>query len=339
MKKFIENWKIKKMFFTKKDKLLTGTLLLLLIPGFFVSVFAIQSMKPNHYVVTLIEAYPDGTSFEEELTYKEKTQITLPELLKIETEDYELVGWQKNYKNSNKFTKTHVVNDDVTFYAKVAEVKYETIEEQTVVKYKVIEKEDNTLEVGVEKVETKGKDGYINSEFEYKYVDGKLVQKKGVKSDKTEAIDEVILVGTKEPEVKIQAFVSTPSESKPQSNTSSNTSKQQSTDSAKKPSTPTASTTKPKTESKPAETKPKTEPKPAETKPPVTNSYTPIYGVNLIPNSYNDNFPNCTAMQTVYPGGVPEGHPAYKLKHDRDKDGWACEVEGLSPEQFVGSGN
>ncbi|WP_195248651.1 excalibur calcium-binding domain-containing protein, partial [Turicibacter sanguinis] len=23
--------------------------------------------------------------------------------------------------------------------------------------------------------------------------------------------------------------------------------------------------------------------------------------------------------------GVPQGHPAYESKHDRDKDGWACE--------------
>jgi micrococcal nuclease len=25
-------------------------------------------------------------------------------------------------------------------------------------------------------------------------------------------------------------------------------------------------------------------------------------------------------LRTVYPDGVPAGHPAYDLKHDRDKD-------------------
>ena len=36
-------------------------------------------------------------------------------------------------------------------------------------------------------------------------------------------------------------------------------------------------------------------------------------------------FANCTALRKYYPYGVQKGHPAYALKHDRDKDGWACE--------------
>lgn len=36
-------------------------------------------------------------------------------------------------------------------------------------------------------------------------------------------------------------------------------------------------------------------------------------------------FQNCTELTKVYPNGVPEGHPAYQAKMDRDKDGYACE--------------
>ena len=36
-------------------------------------------------------------------------------------------------------------------------------------------------------------------------------------------------------------------------------------------------------------------------------------------------YKNCTLLREVYPDGVPQGHPAYESKHDRDKDGWACE--------------
>lgn len=38
-----------------------------------------------------------------------------------------------------------------------------------------------------------------------------------------------------------------------------------------------------------------------------------------------ESFKNCTAMRAVYPSGVGKDHPAYASKHDRDKDGWACE--------------
>jgi micrococcal nuclease len=38
-----------------------------------------------------------------------------------------------------------------------------------------------------------------------------------------------------------------------------------------------------------------------------------------------ESFKNCTEMRKKYPDGVKKGHPAYDAKHDRDKDGWACE--------------
>lgn len=58
----------------------------------------------------------------------------------------------------------------------------------------------------------------------------------------------------------------------------------------------------------PAET-----PKPAE-KPPVTPA-----------PQETEWFQNCTELRKKYPSGVPESHPAYQPKMDRDKDGWACE--------------
>ncbi|WP_166626761.1 thermonuclease family protein [Jeotgalicoccus sp. S0W5] len=37
-------------------------------------------------------------------------------------------------------------------------------------------------------------------------------------------------------------------------------------------------------------------------------------------------FNNCDELRTVYPEGVSSSDPAYQLKMDRDKDGWACEI-------------
>lgn len=39
-----------------------------------------------------------------------------------------------------------------------------------------------------------------------------------------------------------------------------------------------------------------------------------------------ESYQNCTALRAVYPSGVGQDHPAYAPKHDRDKDGWACET-------------
>lgn len=43
------------------------------------------------------------------------------------------------------------------------------------------------------------------------------------------------------------------------------------------------------------------------------------------PTGKKENFKNCTELRKKYPNGVPEGHPAYQPKMDRDKDGYACE--------------
>jgi hypothetical protein len=55
------------------------------------------------------------------------------------------------------------------------------------------------------------------------------------------------------------------------------------------------------------------------TKAPVTKAPAPETKVE--PRS----FKNCTALREVYPNGVPRGHSAYESRHDRDRDGRACE--------------
>ena len=56
--------------------------------------------------------------------------------------------------------------------------------------------------------------------------------------------------------------------------------------------------------------------------PPTTGD--PSSGYYVIPGAPT-SFGNCTDMRKYYPNGVASSHPAYASKHDRDKDGWACE--------------
>ena len=43
------------------------------------------------------------------------------------------------------------------------------------------------------------------------------------------------------------------------------------------------------------------------------------------PAQSTQSFANCTQLRSVYPNGVPQGHPAYQPKLDRDNDNFACE--------------
>lgn len=38
-----------------------------------------------------------------------------------------------------------------------------------------------------------------------------------------------------------------------------------------------------------------------------------------------ESYTNCTELRKVYPNGVNSTHPAYEVKHDGDRDGYACE--------------
>ncbi|WP_046180348.1 thermonuclease family protein [Domibacillus tundrae] len=66
----------------------------------------------------------------------------------------------------------------------------------------------------------------------------------------------------------------------------------------------------------PAPVKPAPKPKPAPAPKPAPKPTTP---------PKKESFKNCTELRKKYPDGVKKGHPAYDSKHDRDKDGWACE--------------
>ncbi|VEF47441.1 SPbeta phage DNA nuclease, lipoprotein [Bacillus freudenreichii] len=57
---------------------------------------------------------------------------------------------------------------------------------------------------------------------------------------------------------------------------------------------------------------------------PSTNSQ-PANAPDSSQSGGTEYFQNCTELRKVYPNGVPEGHPAYQPKMDRDKDGYACE--------------
>lgn len=43
-------------------------------------------------------------------------------------------------------------------------------------------------------------------------------------------------------------------------------------------------------------------------------------------NEKTKYYANCTELRKDYPEGVSKEHPAYQDKMDRDKDGWACEI-------------
>ena len=70
---------------------------------------------------------------------------------------------------------------------------------------------------------------------------------------------------------------------------------------------------------KPIEPKPQPKPEPKPEPKPNPDLGSGLYVIPGAPTS----FQNCTAMRKHYPDGVKSGHPA--SKHDRDKDGWACE--------------
>lgn len=75
---------------------------------------------------------------------------------------------------------------------------------------------------------------------------------------------------------------------------------------------------KPKPVPKPV---PKPDPKPIPKPIPKPDISSGLYVIPGAPTTYK----NCTEMRKYYPSGVRSNHPAYASKHDRDKDGWACE--------------
>lgn len=58
---------------------------------------------------------------------------------------------------------------------------------------------------------------------------------------------------------------------------------------------------------------------------PSTTTTTNPGGSSNGQHSSGKTYKNCTELRKDYPNGVGSDHPAYHSKHDRDKDGWACE--------------
>lgn len=56
----------------------------------------------------------------------------------------------------------------------------------------------------------------------------------------------------------------------------------------------------------------------------IKNSILNIFGKDSKGQEFD--FSNCDELREIFPDGVSNGHQAYKEKLDRDKDGWACEV-------------
>ena len=79
---------------------------------------------------------------------------------------------------------------------------------------------------------------------------------------------------------------------------------------------------------KPAPKKKAVAKKPAPKKKTVAKKPAPkkkVVAKKPAPKSNVIKFKNCTELRKVYPKGVPRSHKSYEAKHDRDKDGWACE--------------
>lgn len=74
--------------------------------------------------------------------------------------------------------------------------KTETTKE--IIKYKSITKDDDSLYKGETKVKVKGQDGYIETTYKITYKDGVESKRQKVKENKKDAVDEVILNGTKD---------------------------------------------------------------------------------------------------------------------------------------------
>ncbi len=73
---------------------------------------------------------------------------------------------------------------------------------ETVEKYSTIYEECDTMEIGTTKIKTEGKDSVATRVFRYIYKHGTLFETILISESISERVDEVILVGTKEPEKK-----------------------------------------------------------------------------------------------------------------------------------------
>ena len=169
-------------------------------------------------------------------------------------------------------------------------IRKDTIKTVTPIKHGIIERTDATLDKGVRKVIQNGVDGSITKVITTVYENGRMKSSTAVSEHVVDAIDEIVLVGTKEveatpasPEKPVEPTTTTttteapkpvetekPVEKPTETTTTTETPKQEKPVETEKPTTTTTTTEAPKPEApvvKPVEPTTTTEaPKPVETK-------------------------------------------------------------------------
>ena len=177
-------------------------------------------------------------------------------------------------------------------------ILYTNVEIDSVIPFESESIDDNTLESGKTVVKQEGKEGKEIVVYEIETTNGVETNKKIIdRKIETNPTKKITLVGTKkaEPAKKVEPV--------------------------KKEATPTKKATEPSktktTTTNPAATKK------AETKKPTVTKKTETKNPTV--TQKKESYKNCTELRKVYPKGVGKDHPAYESKHDRDKDGWACE--------------
>lgn len=146
---------------------------------------------------------------EKEVAYKVTEELS-PDLLKGEKEikqkgqnGFDAVSYEVTYTNGKETNRkelsrktTKPVNEIVRVGTKVVKVEKETRKENEV-DFKVIEENDDTLELGKEEVVQEGQKGYDSVIYEVTYTNGKETKRNEISRDKIKPIDRVLKKGTK----------------------------------------------------------------------------------------------------------------------------------------------
>lgn len=116
---------------------------------------------------------------------------------------FDTVSYQVTYLNGKETGRKEVsrnttkpINEVVKIGTKVVTVKNETKQENEV-DFKVVEEEDNTLEVGKTVVTQEGKNGFDKVTIEVTFTNGKETDRKEISRDKINPINKIVRKGTK----------------------------------------------------------------------------------------------------------------------------------------------
>lgn len=289
MKKFMWNTKFKWSLFTKKEKIFFPVGLITIVTSI---VFVGIAMRPVYYEVK----FYDKNNLLESHQIIEGTKIELTEY-KPSTNIETFYGWSKSNDSSDVLTY-EVINGDEQFYGVWGE--FEEVVTKETIEFIEIKEDDESIYKGETVVSQEGSGGIKEIIRRNFVVAGTVINSDKIEERITkEPQDRIVLVGTKEKEVVKAPTTFVTNTSNSQSKVNNSTSQSNNSGTQKK--------------------------EPIQETPKEEKVY--AYGIKVIPNKYNDKFKNCTQLKTIYPLGVPKGHPAYENYRggDRDKDGWACE--------------